>query len=364
MPKAREKISATRKLRSQRRADCVAVHYAAASPCSLDAKSESEVDTDDECPDLCDINSDCDAGGLEDGPRQPRKRARGSPAVPLTSPAGVQGKRARTRLRRSRNQRKVVDPIVGGSQSLKMAANGWIQVQDGMWPTILPKSKDVSLDEFSVAVGKLTQDELRIDLEHYEEFHELPPESATAEMVHSSSAGIAGWLECDPRKPVRVGNQVYSEKLCGLWLKQSLMAASEMPEWERVVLTVDSGASDTVVPPSIARHLPLINSGKVGIEYEIANGGVVVNLRERRAEVSIKLRHENTFLMSFQVVDVHKPLLAVSKFVSAGHKVIFDTDSPHILFSNGEKVNMRCSGGTYEIEVWIKNPGFTRPTAR
>ena len=84
---------------------------------------------------------------------------------------------------------------MGGSQSLKMAANGWIQVQDGMWPTILPKSKDVSLDEFSVAVGKLTQDELRIALEHYEEFHELPSESATAEMVHSSSAGIAGWLE-------------------------------------------------------------------------------------------------------------------------------------------------------------------------
>ena len=55
-----------------------------------------------------------------------------------------------------------------------MAANGWIQVQDGMWPTILPKSKDVSLDEFSVAVGKFTQDELRIALEHYEEFHELP----------------------------------------------------------------------------------------------------------------------------------------------------------------------------------------------
>ena len=183
-------------------------------------------------------------------------------------------------------------------------------------------------------------------------------------MLHSSSAGIAGWLEYDPERLVRVGGQVHPERLCGLWLKQSLMAAAEMPEWERVVLTVDSGASDTVIPPSVARHLPLINSDKVGIEYEVANGGVVVNLGERRAEVSTKMGHANTFLMSFQVVDVHKPLLAVSKLVAAGHKVIFDKDEPHILLSTGEKVHMRCSGGTYEIEVWIKNPGFTRPTAR
>ena len=64
--------------------------------------------------------------------------------------------------------------------------------------------------------------------------------------------------------------------------------------------------------------------------------------------------------MSFQVVEVHKPLFAVIKLVEAGHKVIFDRDDPHILMSTNEKVPMRCSGGTYEIEIWVRNTGFTR----
>ena len=66
------------------------------------------------------------------------------------------------------------------------------------------------------------------------------------------------------------------------------MAAQELPEWERIVLTVDLGASDTVVPPHVARNLPLLPSSKVGIEYEVANGGVVVNLGERRGEMKTR----------------------------------------------------------------------------
>ena len=138
------------------------------------------------------------------------------------------------------------------------------------------------------------------------------------------------------------------------------MAANELPEWERIVLTVDSGASETVVPPHIARNLPLMPSPKVGTEYEVANGGVVVNLGERNAEIKLAESANTSFLMSFQVVEVHKPLLAVSRLVDAGHRVVMDKTDPHILLKNGEKVPMSCRGGTYEIEIWIKNPGFTR----
>ena len=56
-----------------------------------------------------------------------------------------------------------------------------------------------------------------------------------------------------------------------------------------------------------------------------------------------------SFIMTFQVVEVHKPLLAVRKLVEAGHKVIFDKDDPHILMSTNERVPMRCSGGIDEI---------------
>ena len=69
-------------------------------------------------------------------------------------------------------------------------------------------------------------------------------------------------------------------------------------------------------------------------------------------------------VMSFQVVKVHKPLLAVSRLVEAGHKFLFDKDDPHIMLSSVEKVAMKCHDGTYEIELWIRNPGFARPSTR
>ena len=84
----------------------------------------------------------------------------------------------------------------------------------------------------------------------------------------------------------------------------------------------------------------------------------MTNLGETHAEMKTK-EGGGSLIMSFQVVEVHKPLLAVSKLVEAGHKVIFDKDDPHILMSTNEKVPMRCSGGTYEIEIWVRNTGFT-----
>ena len=56
-------------------------------------------------------------------------------------------------------------------------------------------------------------------------------------------------------------------------------------------------------------------------------------------------------VMSFRVVKVHKPLLAVSRLVEAGHKVFVYKDVSHIMLSCWEKVAMNCRDGTYEIEL-------------
>ena len=142
------------------------------------------------------------------------------------------------------------------------------------------------------------------------------------------------------------------------------MSSQTAPEWETVTFTVDSGVSDTVVPPSVVKNSPLLSSNKVGIEYEVANGGVLVNLGEKRCEMRTSEGSQNSMFMSFQVVEVHKPLLAVSKLIEFGHTVTMNMADPHILLSTGEKVPMRCSGGTYEVDVWIRNPGFTRQSQR
>ena len=61
--------------------------------------------------------------------------------------------------------------------------------------------------------------------------------------------------------------------------QKAISAVAVLPEWERIVLTVNSGASETVVLPDVASCLPLLHTSQVGTEYELANGGVVVNLR-------------------------------------------------------------------------------------
>ena len=73
-----------------------------------------------------------------------------------------------------------------------------------------------------------------------------------------------GWIDYNTDVMYQVGKKgartVQSADLCGLWARQASMVAAESPQWERLVLTVDSGAFDTVIPPSVACNLPLLQS--------------------------------------------------------------------------------------------------------
>ena len=59
--------------------------------------------------------------------------------------------------------------------------------------------------------------------------------------------------------------------------------------------------------------------------------------------------------IAFQVVEVHKPLLAVSSITAQGHQVIFADKDDHILLSSGEKLPLRNVNGVFELDVWIKH---------
>ena len=265
----------------------------------------------------------------------------------------------------------VVKPKVSFAKSLEGVVNKRRRTRERQKSAAREKSYDASpcnrdlLGAPCIPKPSYSAKELMIAEAHYEAFHQFPPGAhATADQVALSSAGVASWLAHDPDSLHKVGDQVCSPVLCGLWVRQALSAVADLLEWERIFLTVDSGASDTVIPPTVAANLPLLHSSRVGTEYEVANGGVVVNLGERKGEVITRMGAATSFLMNFQVVKVHKPLLAVSRLVEAGHKVSFDKSNCHILLSTGERVPMRCTGGTYEVELWIRNPGFTRQTER
>ena len=60
--------------------------------------------------------------------------------------------------------------------------------------------------------------------------------------------------------------------------------------------------------------------------------------------------------MSFQVVDVSKSLLSVSKVCEQGHQVVFNASGGSILLNGDPKqaIPLRLSGGVYELDTWVK----------
>jgi hypothetical protein len=133
--------------------------------------------------------------------------------------------------------------------------------------------------------------------------------------------------------------------------KPKLLAAATETLWEKVTLTVDSGASDTVVPPTIAPGAPLLKSDRVGVEYEIADGHVIENLGEKHCLTKLsESTSESPMLMNFQVVDVSKALLSVHRVTEQGHDVQFSV-------KNGNYIYIYISRWRSRTEVGITSRG-------
>ena len=219
---------------------------------------------------------------------------------------GVANKRARARLMSHRSSH----PQKHTWLALDRSASSGFKSDDGVGVLIV-RSKTSSIPHpcASAIAGmplELSVEEQYLACRRYEISHQFPKgDSASIEQVIGSSAGIQGYLNFDPDLPMRVGQEVCSSTLCGLWAKKAISAVSDLPEWERAILTVDSGATETVVPPDVARNLPLLHTSQVGTEYEVANGGVVVMIGEKPADIITKLGNNIALAMSFQVVKVH-----------------------------------------------------------
>ena len=69
--------------------------------------------------------------------------------------------------------------------------------------------------------------------------------------------------------------------------QQLSLATNTGCTWEKLTLTVDSGASDTVIPPHLLQWCAMLRTANVGTEYEVANGDVVHILGERKAIMRI-----------------------------------------------------------------------------
>ena len=136
-------------------------------------------------------------------------------------------------------------------------------------------------------------------------------------------------------------------------------------------MCIDSGACDTVMPRLGFDGIPIVPSlqSLAGIEYEVANSETIPNLGERRCQMAIP---GSTQLRSitFQVADVHKPLLSVAKCADLGYECRLGKNGGVLIeLDTGEQIPLVREGNLYSMKVWIKakptepsnGQGFSRP---
>ena len=152
---------------------------------------------------------------------------------------------------------------------------------------------------------------------------------------------------------------------------QSLMPLSCSEELEFVEFILDSGATATVIPPSVGKAYAIQpgDASRAGVSYEVANGEEILNLGETLLPV---VTAEGSWKgLRAQVADVSKPLQSVRTLVQAGHMVVFghgDEGCSHYIVNKitGETIAVKDDGTNYLLGLFIApvhESGFARPEA-
>ena len=129
--------------------------------------------------------------------------------------------------------------------------------------------------------------------------------------------------------------------------------SSHDAEWERIAVKIDSGAIDTVMPPSIAKQCPIMETqmSQNGPGFRAANGTQIQHYGERSLNglgdmfqpISIKA----------QVADVRSTLGSVNQMLKAGNVVHFESGNCYIRnASTGRTTPKAEHDGTFEVGIW------------
>ena len=123
---------------------------------------------------------------------------------------------------------------------------------------------------------------------------------------------------------------------------------------ERVKVTVDSAAEESVSPADWASRFPL-DPVVPGRELKLvnANGGKINHYGKRRVAFSPSSNSQKCLGLGFEVTDVRKPLAAVFRICEQGNIVQFGPEEADNYIKNkgsGEKIYMKREGNSYVIE--------------
>ena len=138
--------------------------------------------------------------------------------------------------------------------------------------------------------------------------------------------------------------------------QQPLLTAwrTEAEGWHQIEVVLDSGAADSVCPRNMCPQFPIEDSeaSKAGVYYTGANGGKLFNLGQTHVPVS--LDNGSRSLATFQVADVSRPLMSVSKVCEMGNRVVFGAAGGYILnIATGATTQFIKKDGIYVFNMWI-----------
>ena len=132
--------------------------------------------------------------------------------------------------------------------------------------------------------------------------------------------------------------------------------------WVKIKGVMDSGASESVAPPSMCPHYDIKESpgSKIGQNYVSASDDLIPNLGEQVLDV---VTHDGrNGQVKYQMADVSRPLNSVSEICDAGGEygqyVIFGRHGGAIInLETGRQTKFPREDGIYSLEFWVKPKG-------
>ena len=132
------------------------------------------------------------------------------------------------------------------------------------------------------------------------------------------------------------------------------------PGWQLLSLTVDSGASETVIHHDQIRGYEIRETSSTkGMNFVSASGDPIPNLGE---QVLPLLTEEDTLrTMKFNACPVTKALGSVKRMCDAGHTVVFDSECSYVYNKHtGETNLMREDQDNHVLDMWVPPPEALR----
>ena len=125
-------------------------------------------------------------------------------------------------------------------------------------------------------------------------------------------------------------------------------------QWERIPVKIDSGAIDTVMPPTIARYFDTVQTemSQKGPGFRAANGSAIRYYGQKTLE-GVGDQYQ-PLSMTAQVADVKTTLGSVNQMLKAGNRVHFETGNCYIQdVRTGRKTRIEEKRGTFEVGMWV-----------